>query len=81
MPFDLSDLERRYSELELELRNPELIKNQRLYSASARKLSELSRVLAVWNNYKKTSQDFEGAKSLLDDQNLQIRQMAQSEIE
>ena len=78
-PGELSRLEERRAELELELQNPELARNQKAYSAAARRLGELSRLLTVWRKLKKTDDDLEDAKTLLEDP--EMRPMAQTEIE
>ena len=78
---ELALLEERRKELELELQSPELTKNQRAYSASARKLSELSKLISVWRKVIKTREDIDDARVLLADPNAEMRQMAQAEIE
>ncbi|MDR2456550.1 MAG: PCRF domain-containing protein, partial [Deltaproteobacteria bacterium] len=78
---ELSRLEERREALENELQSPELARNQRAYSASARKLSELSKLISVWRKLIKTQEDIEDAKLLLADPNAEMRQMAQAEIE
>ena len=78
---ELARLEERYKELELELQNPETARNQRAYSAAARKLSELGKLIMVWRKLTKAEADIEDAKALLSDPNPEMRQMAQAEIE
>jgi peptide chain release factor 1 len=78
---ELAILDQRREELELELQNPELAKNQRAYSASARKLSELTKLIAVYRKLLNALDGIEDAKSLLADPNPEMRQMAQAEIE
>ena len=76
---ELAGIQERYDELEIELQSPELAKNQRAYSAAAKKRAELGRLLSVWKELKKAEGDLEDARSLLDDP--EMRQMAQAEIE
>ncbi|MDR1657241.1 MAG: peptide chain release factor 1 [Deltaproteobacteria bacterium] len=75
------ELEARFQELELELQNPELAKNQKLYSASAKRHTELGRLLSVWHRIKKTEADLEDAKVLLTDPSPDFRELAEGEIE
>jgi peptide chain release factor 1 len=78
---ELSDLESRYLDLERELQNHDLIRNQRAYTAAARRLAELGRILEVWRRIAKTEAEIEGAKSLLADQSPEVREMAQAELD
>jgi peptide chain release factor 1 len=84
MPFDLTELpeiERRYQALELELQNPELVKNQKHYSSSARRLTELGRLLTLGRKLKKADDDIKDARTLLSDQNPEIRELATTELQ
>ncbi|MDR1546599.1 MAG: PCRF domain-containing protein, partial [Deltaproteobacteria bacterium] len=84
MPFDpveYAELERSCLALERELQDPELARDPKVFSASARRLSELARLLAVQRRLKKILEDLRQAKVLLADQDPGIRAMAQSEID
>ncbi|MDR2443568.1 MAG: peptide chain release factor 1 [Deltaproteobacteria bacterium] len=78
---NLPALEARYQELEQDLQNPDLAKNQKLYSAAAKRHAELGRLLTIWRKITKTDEDLSGAKSLLADPNQELRDMAQDEVE
>ncbi|MDR0356286.1 MAG: peptide chain release factor 1 [Deltaproteobacteria bacterium] len=84
MAFDvteLNELQSRYASLEQELQNPELIRNQKAYASSARRLAELGRIIEVWERRQKTEEEMEGARLLLSDPNHEIRELAQAELE
>ncbi|MDR1109443.1 MAG: peptide chain release factor 1 [Deltaproteobacteria bacterium] len=78
---ELADLESRYVDLERELQNPDLIRNQRSYTATARRLAELGRILEVWRRIARTEDEIEGARSLLEDQSQEVRELAQAELD
>jgi peptide chain release factor 1 len=78
---ELNDLKSRYESLEQELQNPELIRNQRAYTVAARRLSELGRIIEVWNLVYRTEDEIEGTKLLLGDQDPDMRDLAQAELD
>jgi peptide chain release factor 1 len=80
-PAELARLEERRGALEAELRSPDLARNQRAYSAAARRLADLSRLIEVWRSLAKAEEELEWSKGLLDDPSPDMRRLAQSEIE
>ncbi|MDR1486875.1 MAG: peptide chain release factor 1 [Deltaproteobacteria bacterium] len=78
---ELSELQQRYQALELDLQNPDLAKNQKLYSASARRLTELGRLLNLKQKLKKVDEHLQDARNLQLDQNPEIRELASDEIQ
>ncbi|MDR1870548.1 MAG: peptide chain release factor 1 [Deltaproteobacteria bacterium] len=77
---DLADLEKARLTLEEELKNPALFKDQKLYTATARRHSELTRLVGVWRKFLKASEDIEGTRLLLEDSNPGIRELAEMEL-
>ena len=80
-PAELAKLEERHQALELELSSPELARNQRAYSAAARRLADLGRLIAVWKRLAAIEDDLAYSRTLLEDQSPEMRRLAQSEIE
>lgn len=80
MITDFKDIECNFSQLETELSDPEVLKDPRLYRKTARKHSELSKLMAAWRNLKKIQEDLKGARAMLDDENQDFREMAQMEL-
>jgi peptide chain release factor 1 len=84
MSFDnseLTELESRYSSLENDLQSPDLMRDQRAYASTAKRFSELGRILEVWRKLRKIETEIEDTKSLLADPSNEIREMAQIELE
>jgi peptide chain release factor 1 len=80
-PAELARLEERHRALETELRNPEMLRNQRSYSASLRRLADLGRLISTWRSLAKVEEDLAFARELLEDPNPEMRRMALSEID
>ncbi|MDR2141848.1 MAG: peptide chain release factor 1 [Deltaproteobacteria bacterium] len=77
---NLADLEKARQALEEDLNNPALLKDQRLYTTTARRHNELGRLIGVWRQINKTTEDLEGARLLLLDPNSEIRELAELEL-
>jgi len=77
----LENVEKRYKELEKKLSDPEVIKKQNLYRELAREEAQLSKVVAAYRHYKKILEDIEGAQSLLQESDEDMKELAQAEIE
>ncbi|MDR1084848.1 MAG: peptide chain release factor 1 [Deltaproteobacteria bacterium] len=80
MTGDLAEMEKAYLALEEDLKNPALFRDQKLYSVTARRYSELGRLVKIWHQYQKNESDEAGARLLLADQNPEIRELAELEI-
>ena len=78
---DLSGLEEKYIKLEAELSKPEVIRDQKLFQQTARKHSELAKIVGVYRRLKKNKSDLEETHELLNDDDAEIRKMAHNEIE
>ncbi|MDR1578377.1 MAG: peptide chain release factor 1 [Deltaproteobacteria bacterium] len=77
---DLAELEKTRLSLEANLNDPALFKDQKLLATTARRHSELSRLIGVWRQLLKTEEDIEGARLLLVDPNPEIRDLAELEL-
>ncbi|MDR1922016.1 MAG: peptide chain release factor 1 [Candidatus Adiutrix sp.] len=78
---DFDEIENNYARLEAELSRPEILKDGKLFRETARRRSELGKVVAVWRKLKKIQDDLAGARSMLADENPEMRAMAQTELE
>lgn len=78
----LDNIETRYTEVEKQLSDPEVIKKQSLYRELAREEAELSKTVSVIRQYKKILSNINGAKELLaEDTDAEMKEMAEVELE
>ncbi|MGL4207958.1 MAG: peptide chain release factor 1 [Candidatus Adiutrix sp.] len=78
---DFNEIEKNYAKLESDLANPNILKDVAVFKQTARRHNELSKVVAAWRRLKKVQEDLSGAKTMLADENSEIREMAQLELE
>jgi peptide chain release factor 1 len=79
--FDkLKETEARYRELTNELARPETLADPQQYHKIAKAHSELSQVVEKYREWKEVSGGLEGAKAMLQEQDAEMRAMAQEEI-
>jgi peptide chain release factor 1 len=77
----LAEVEKRYSQLESQLTDPQLLGNQREYSKIAKERSDLEEVVSCYREWKKVEQEIEENRGLLDDENDEgIRELAKEEL-
>lgn len=81
MITDFNEIENNFAQLEAELIDPDVLKDPRLLRETARKHSELSKLIAAWRHLKKIQDDLAGARAMLNDENPDLREMAQMELE
>lgn len=81
MITDFIEIENNFAQLEAELSDPEVLKDPRLLRETARKHSELSKLIAAWRHLKKIQDDLAGARAMLNDENPDLRELAQMELE
>jgi peptide chain release factor 1 len=80
--FDkLSGVESRYNEIEVQLSDPELVKNQELYRKYVREHAELGKLVGVFRAYKKVSDDLEQSLQLLREGDSEIKALAKDEVD
>ena len=78
----LENVEIRYKEISQKLSDPEIIKKQNLYRELAKEESELSKIVAAYQKYKKNLADIDGAKLLLEEESdAEMKEMAQLELD
>lgn len=77
----LSGLETRYVELEGLLSDPDVVKDRMRYAKYAREHAELARIMPTFRTYRKVLADLEESRSLLSDDDPEMRALAKNEIE
>ena len=78
---NLSEIEARYSELENDLAQPEIIKDQKLFQQTARQHAELGKIVVAYRELKKMESELADAREFLSDADPDIREMAEGEVE
>jgi len=81
MVTDFNEIESDFAQLEAELSDPEVLKDPRLFRTTARRHSELNKLVGAWRYLKKIQTDLAGARAMLEDENPDLREMAQLELE
>jgi peptide chain release factor 1 len=76
----LESLEKRYVELEHSLAQPDVLSDQELYRKTAKARADLEPIILAFREYRGLQQQIEDNKELLDDEDRDIRDMAQEEI-
>ncbi len=76
----LKGVEKRFSEVEKLLSDPDIIKNQEAYQKYVREHAELIKVVTVFRTYKKTFEDLDESRELLADGDPDIKDLAREEI-
>jgi peptide chain release factor 1 len=74
----LLEIEKRFEDIENQLMDPETASNPKELERLGKARAELSELVEVIRNYKKTKSDLKGAQEMLDDP--EVREMAQEEI-
>ena len=75
----LEAVEKRYDELTKQISDPEVISNQNEWKKLMKEHSDLVEVVEKYREYKKTKQNMEDAKAMLEDKDL--KELAEMEIE
>jgi peptide chain release factor 1 len=81
MLYKIEELERRYEELESLLSDPAVLGNQGEFRKLSKEHFELSALIAAYREYKKLLAEMEDNRSLLDESDPEIREMAEAELE
>jgi peptide chain release factor 1 len=80
--FDkLQEVERRFTELETLMSNPEVIQSRATYLKYSQEHAELAKLVDVFRQYKKTSEDLSQSRELLSDRDPEIKELAKQEVE
>lgn len=79
--FDkLVSVEDRFEELESLMANPDVIRDRTVYQQYTREHAELSKIVDVFRRYKKTDEELEQSRELLNDKDLGIKELARQEV-
>src|SRR3990172_1623670 len=76
----LQDVEQRYLELERSLVDPTVIGNRKECARLGKERSDLEEIVARYRDWKKLSEEVEGHRSLLDEADADIRELAKAEL-
>jgi peptide chain release factor 1 len=76
----LEDVERRYVDLERSLVDPAVISNRKEYARLGKERSDLEEIVARYREWKKLSAEIEGHRSLLEEGDAEIRELAKAEL-
>src|SRR5262247_3270178 len=76
----LAEVEKRYTELETLLSDPQTLGNQREYSKIAKERADLEEVVHCYREWRKVEQEIEGNRQLLEEKEEAIRELAKEEI-
>ncbi len=76
----LKDYKERYLELEKELADPAIFQDQDLYKKTAKAHADLRDIVAIYDEYTSLTEQLEENKELLNDNDAEMRAMAQEEI-
>lgn len=75
----LTEVEKRYQEIEEALSQSEVISNQKEYARLGKERSTLEEIVACFREWRKTGNELAGNASLLEDNDPAVREMAQEE--
>lgn len=70
----------KYEELSLKVSDPEVINNQRVWQKHIKEMGEMEPIVNKYKEYKKTKEDLQAAKEMLDENDEELREMAKMEI-
>ncbi len=74
-------VEKRFEEISLQLQNPDVANDQKLYRGLMKEYSDLQKVVPLYREFKKLQSDLEGSKKLLETEaDEDLRQMAKEEL-
>ncbi len=76
----LENIGERLEELSALLADPDVMSDQNRFRSLSQEYSKLEPVVQCFNNYKQTLGDIDGAKELLKDSDLDVREMAKEEF-
>jgi peptide chain release factor 1 len=76
----LTEVEKRYQELEETLSRSEVASNPKEYAKLAKERSSLAEVVTCFRQWRKTGEELESSKLLLEDSDPGVRELAQEEL-
>ena len=77
----LSEVEKRYEEVESTLGRPEVASDAKEYAKLAKEHSSLEEVVSCYRAWRKVREELEDSKALLEDNDPDVRELAQEEID
>src|SRR5215510_14803877 len=77
----LTEVEKRYQELEAALSRSEVVSSPKEYAKLAKEHSSLEEVVACFRSWRKTSEEIDSSKQLLQDRDPAVRELAQEELQ
>jgi peptide chain release factor 1 len=77
----LEEIERRYQALTDQMADPAVISDSDLYRKTTKAQSEISEVVGKYREWKRVSQDLEGAQQMLAEPDAELRAMAQEDVD
>ena len=78
---DLQEIENNFNLIEAELLNPETLRDLNVYRDVARRHNELGKIVSTWKKLQKIQQDLGATRLMLLEDNLELREMAQMELD
>ncbi len=76
----LEDVERRYTELETQLIDPDVLADRKNYSRLAKERSGLEPIVRCYREWKRIGEEIDGHKDLLESDDGEIRDLAKEEL-
>jgi peptide chain release factor 1 len=76
----LQSLEKRFNDIDQQLYDPEVLKDRPRYEKLLQERKELSRIMPVYQSYKKALKERDGNKQLLSDPDREIKEIAKEEL-
>src|SRR6266446_931835 len=76
----LTEVEKRYQELEVSLSGSEVVSNLKEYARLGKERSSLEEVVTCFRDWRKTGQEIESNKPLLEDNDPEVRELAREEL-
>lgn len=77
----LEQLNQRFEEISGLLADPDIQKNQDRYRSLSREYAQLNPVIDCYSNYRTTAESIQASSSLLNDEDAELRALAEAEIE
>ncbi|MFP4194421.1 MAG: peptide chain release factor 1 [Desulfobacterales bacterium] len=77
----LEGIEKRYSELEQLLSDPDVVRNRELYPKYVREHAELGKIVELYREYLRVQEELKQSRDLLSDSDPEIKELAKSEID
>jgi peptide chain release factor 1 len=77
----IKEIDQRYTQLESELANPEVLRDQKHYQKLLKEHSSLSPIISTFRKYEALRDELANNRSLLDDSDPEMRKLAREEVD